>query len=567
VNTDKRGIRQLAQICAAKGMEQVVMSPGSRCAPLVIAFLAQPKIECIQIVDERSAAFYALGLAQQSGKPVGLICTSGSAVLNYAPAVAEAYYQKIPLVLLTADRPTEWIDQGENQSINQYRIYNNYIKASLDLPVNTDKDAELWYSNRIASEALNQAVYPYPGPVHLNIPLREPLYNTVSDLEEQPKVIEVAETETRLSQRSLNDLKSLWKQFPKKMIVAGGLQPSSSLRELLVKLGNRQDTVVLTESISNLSGEPFIDRIDPPVEVITGMEDPAAFIPDLLISFGGGLVTKKLKFLLRKHRPAEHWHISNSNQHWDTFQSLTKVLNCDPEWLFDELEELEEKETDFNSSWLNLQENCASWTTDYLNQQPFSDFLIYRQLIPILKEGNCVHWGNSTPVRYANLFRIPEGVMSYSNRGISGIDGIVSTAAGASRNFKGITLCVTGDLAFFYDSNAWWNNQLKRNFRVLLVNNGGGNIFRIIPGPDAAPGYPEFYEAPQDLKADKFAEAFGVDYAHIDDEAGLHEKLSWLIQPEAEKARILEVSTSNNVSAEVLRNYLKYIKQRYHEQA
>lgn len=187
MNTDKIHIQHLAGICAIKGIEYAVISPGSRCAPLTIAFNRQKEIECISIIDERSAAFVALGIAQQTEKPVALICTSGSAILNYAPALAEAYYQKIPLLVLSADRPNEWIDQGENQSIQQFEVYKNYIKKSFQLPLQVNNDKDLWYSDRIVSEAINTCMYPDFGPVHINIPLREPLYELTDKINNETK--------------------------------------------------------------------------------------------------------------------------------------------------------------------------------------------------------------------------------------------------------------------------------------------------------------------------------------------------------------------------------------------
>lgn len=548
-------------------MRQVVMSPGSRCAPLVLAFLAQEEIECIQIVDERSAAFFALGLAQKTNRPVGLVCTSGSAVLNYGPAVAEAFYQKMPLVLFTADRPNEWIDQGENQSINQYRIYNNYIKASLGIPSNTEQEAELWYSNRIVSEALNIAMNPYPGPVHVNIPLREPLYNTVEEVQDEPKTIEVVSSESQISEKGMKSLLEIWNSSEKKMIIAGGIRPSNELKGSMTDFKKREDVLVLTESISNLQEECDIDQIDPSVEIISSMEEKTKYIPDILITFGGGVVSKKLKFLLRKHRPKVHWHITNSNQHWDTFQSLTHVLNCQPDWFFREvLNKTEAQQNGYSSRWTAIAEKCNTWTSDYLKEQSFTDFKVFEQLVPKLESGLCLHLGNSTPVRYANLFSIPTGVEVFSNRGISGIDGIISTAVGAAKMHDGLTLCICGDLSFFYDSNAFWNKQISENFRVLMINNGGGNIFRIIPGPDKVPGYPDFFEAPQDLDAGSIAQSFGIDYQLSENESELEEGLNWLFDKNS-NARILEVKTPNNESATVLREYLNYIKSRYNEQA
>jgi 2-succinyl-5-enolpyruvyl-6-hydroxy-3-cyclohexene-1-carboxylate synthase len=418
----------------------------------------------------------------------------------------------------------------------------------------------------MVSEAINLTQQGFQGPVHLNIPLREPLYNTIEDTDDRPKLIDVTPFEQRITEEALLDLANLWNASQKKMIVVGGLKPNESLKDLLKSFAEREDTVVLTESISNLPGYPFLDRIDPVVELISELEDDSDFIPEILISLGGGLVSKKLKFLLRRHRPQEHWHITDSNQHWDTFQSLTKVLNCHPQGFLSSLKsQTKDSTSGFHEAWHTLSNKAVKWTKDYLTDKAFSDFKIFEMFIPKIPKGTCLHLGNSTPVRYANLFSLPEGIRVFSNRGISGIDGVVSTAAGASYNHKDLTVCVTGDLGFFYDSNAWWNQQLKPNFRVVLINNGGGNIFRIIPGPNTAPGYPEFYEAPQEADAASIANAFGVEYDQCADRESTNQKIDWLLDSNAAKARILEFKTSNQESAKLLRNYLSYLKSRNNE--
>jgi 2-succinyl-5-enolpyruvyl-6-hydroxy-3-cyclohexene-1-carboxylate synthase len=179
--SDHFAAAELARLCAAKGVKHVVISPGSRSAPLVIAFNGQEGIECLQVIDERSAAFFALGMAQQLHAPVALICTSGSAVLNYGPAIAEAFYQRIPLLVITADRPEEWVDQGEGQAIRQHGVLALHMKRSVQLPRITSDELARWHCGRLINEAIDETLLPVPGPVHVNVPFAEPLYGRTEE--------------------------------------------------------------------------------------------------------------------------------------------------------------------------------------------------------------------------------------------------------------------------------------------------------------------------------------------------------------------------------------------------
>ena len=555
-NTDKIHIQHLAEICARKGMKQVVLSPGSRCAPLVIAFNRHPEIECFSIVDERSAAFFALGLAQQSGKPVGLICTSGSAVLNYAPAVAEAFYQKIPLVLLTADRPNEWIDQGENQSIQQFEVFKNYIKKSYQLPTNVSTKEDLWYCDRLVSEALNNAVFPSFGPVHVNIPLREPLYTLVKAQTLDVKIVEAAKANISVELQELESLKTIWKKAKKKLIVVG-LQKhiNPKIKEVLSVLNKQDDIVVLHESISNFSAENTFGQIDPLIEVISKnkLKD---FVPEVIITFGNGVVSKKLKFWLRNNEVKQHWHISNNFEHWDNFQALTKVIQSDVVNFFNELKAVESSASNYFTLWKKLEEKVKVFSSNYLKETVYSDFKVFENIMKKIPEGTNIHFGNSTPVRYANLISLPKNITVNANRGVSGIDGQVSTALGASVFNKKLTICITGDLALMYDSNAFWNNYLHPNFKVILINNNGGNIFKIIPGPGSLQEVDKYFETNNRYSAAHLCNLHDLDYLLANNEQELEEKLS-LFFSKKNKASLLEIKTDGDISATILKKYFE----------
>lgn len=566
MNTDKKHIRNLAKICAIKGISKVVLSPGSRCAPLVIAFNRTEGIDCISVVDERSAAFYALGLAQQTLEPVALVCTSGSAALNYAPAIAEAYYQKIPLLILTADRPNEWIDQGENQSIQQFEMYKNYIKKSFQLPTQIAEEKDLWFSDRIVSEAINTTKFPDFGPVHINIPLREPLYNLVKDTDKPPKVIDFPRAKFSVDEHALIELKEAWNKAKKKLIVVGGQKKYfPKIEKALNSLAKDESVIVIKESISNVYGEDFIDTIDPLVEIINH-QNLEAYTPDLILTFGGGVVSKKLKFWLRKQASPQHWHITKSFEHWDNFQSLSKVIQADADYLLETLAASGAKVvSNYKADWKALNEKIKTYSTKYLKDLPFLDFTVFDFIIKNLPENCNLHLGNSTPVRYANLLSIaPKNTfLINSNRGVSGIDGVSSTAAGASiAHPSQTTICITGDIAFMYDINALWNKNLKPNFKIILINNNGGNIFKIIPGPDKLEELEQFFETQQQIEVAPLAKMHGFNYYKAVDEKDLETIYKDFLTDKKAPA-LLEIFTNNELSAQGLRNYFNELRNKF----
>jgi 2-succinyl-5-enolpyruvyl-6-hydroxy-3-cyclohexene-1-carboxylate synthase len=559
MDTDKHWIRDLAAICAAKGLTKVVLSPGSRCAPLVIAFNRHPGIECISIIDERCAAFFALGMAQQLQQPVGLICTSGSAVLNYAPAIAEAYYQKVPLVIFTADRPNELIDQQDGQTLRQYEIYRNYIKKSFELPYNVVDEDSLWYSNRMASEAINIASGPDMGPVHINVPLKEPLYGLKDyDAPAKPKIILETPIRPQIDEQAGIDILSGWKKYSKRMIVAGGMAPDATLISHINTIGADSGTIIMAEITSNLHGENLVKCLDPALEAIL-KDNKTLYQPELLITFGGSVVSKKLKTFLRSNPPKEHWHVDAGGAAIDTYKNLSRLISMHPvdffQWLSDNIEV--SNISNYRKDWLDAREVSHEKHAVQLQQAPHSDLKAFEAIMSGLPSNSNLQLGNSTPVRYASLFEIDDvrNINVNCNRGTSGIDGTVSTAAGAAFVTERLTTIIVGDVAFFYDSNALWNKHLPANLRIIVVNNGGGNIFRIIAGPAQLPELEQFFETKHTAKAEHLAKAYGIPYYFCDDYKQIENTLQEFYKPSA-TCQLLEITTPNDVSADMMKKYL-----------
>lgn len=558
----KEQIVRLAEIMTARGIQHVVVSPGSRNAPVAIIFSQTGKFRLVSVTDERSAGFFALGMAQQLEQPVALLCTSGSAAINYGPAISEAYYQKVPLLVITADRPVAWIDQGDGQTIRQNNLFSNYIRKSYQLPASTVDRESRWYFDRLVNEAVDHTRFPASGPVHLNLPLSEPLYE-LNDIPEVTdlRIMEVARTVTLPEASLLENLSGIWNASAKKMILAGQIPPGKEHDDLLRKVADDPSVVVLTETTSNLRGNGYIGCIDRVIEGLTPADK--AFAPDILITVGGAVISKKIKALLREMRPAHHWHIDpdTSGFHLDTYQSLTLTIPSEPSVFFREFEKFTTSaESNFRDRWTGRDAERRGKHADYMKQTGYSDIQVYETLFDHIPAGSHIHLGNSTPVRYAQLFDHPGRFRFWSNRGTSGIDGSVSTAVGAAWATVDPVTVISGDIGFFYDSNAIWNHNLSPRLRIVVINNGGGNIFRVLPGPDRYGELETFLETAHSFRTKGIAETFGVTYFRAGNADELSEALPEFYRNSGRPA-LLEIVTPAKESAAAIRNYFKYMIQ------
>jgi 2-succinyl-5-enolpyruvyl-6-hydroxy-3-cyclohexene-1-carboxylate synthase len=559
--SDKHNVQDLIHLLKAHGIQHIVISPGSRNAPLSLSFDSDPFFECYAVVDERSAAFFALGLAQQLIEPVVIVCTSGSAALNYAPAVAEAYYQEIPLIVITADRPLEWIDQGDGQTIRQSAIFGSMARFSANLPRESDDADTHWHNARLINEAILTSMAPVAGPVHLNMPFNEPLYRQVESPVHKIKVIERIEARPMLNPAMAQYLAQEITEAPRVLVLCGMMKPNTALNQALSFFAKQPNVLVLTETISNLHDEQFIACID---RLIMSFDDKdeQAFLPDLLITFGSNIVSKKIKALLRKNKQAKHWHVSQAAEVMDTFQTLSRIIPVEP---FVFLEQINEQlpgspASDYREKFMQRNSQCQSAQTDYLASAPFSDFKVFSILLASLPADLNLQMGNSSVVRYIQLFQPDSTACYYGNRGTSGIDGSVSTAVGAAWASNQTTLLITGDISFFYDSNALWNKHVSPDLKIVLINNGGGGIFRIIEGPESGRALETYFETHHQRNASAFAAQFGLNYWQAQNEAEVTAGLDALLT--AEGAGILEIFTPRELNDQVLKEHFRFIKER-----
>ena len=550
--SSKRLSQTITQLCLAKEIDHVVISPGSRNAPLTIGFTEQPHFKAFSIVDERCAAFFALGLAQQLDRPVALVCTSGSALLNYYPAVAEAYYSDIPLVVISADRPEHLVEVGDGQTIKQENVFKGHILYSANCKDN--EEAQISNETQI-NIALNTAIE-LNGPVHINAPFNEPLYHKVSDVEVRPQHVPA-----RLPEDVIPDfdaLRNIWKESKRKMIIMGVMSQETLPPEVIEQLANDPELIVFTETTSNTHHQSFFPALD---QLIFSLDEDGFrnLQPELLVTIGGMVISKKIKAFLRKYSPEHHWHV-DPKKAFDTYFALTEHIEMPPRRFFESLlRDINPKGSGYRDQWLDVKQHRLRKHDEYLTTIPYSDFTAYHTIFRAIPEGHMLQVANSAAIRYSQLFRIHPSVQVFCNRGTSGIDGSTSTAIGAAFGSGRKTVLVTGDLSFFYDSNALWNQYIPKDFRIIVVNNSGGGIFRILPGAKDAEHFENYFETTHQLTAKDLCNMYDLSYASANskEEIQLHLRNFFT---ESDRPKVLEIFTPAKINDKVLMDYFEFIR-------
>ncbi|MBB1138945.1 2-succinyl-5-enolpyruvyl-6-hydroxy-3-cyclohexene-1-carboxylic-acid synthase [Myroides sp. WP-1] len=544
---------QLAQsilsICKAKNIKHVVISPGSRNAPLTIGFTNDPFFTCYSIADERCAAFFGMGLAQQMHTPTILICTSGSALLNYYSAVAEAFYSQTPLIVLSADRPLHKIDIGDGQTIRQQHVYQNHIVYSANLTEEANRE-----NDQLIQTALDTALIKR-GPVHINAPFEEPLYQTTEHLTVHPKI-----EQTQLPNLPHVDIdyyKTEWNKASKKMILVGTYEPNSISAAVLANLAKDESTLFLAETLSNINDAQVINAIDRLVIPMTDA-DLQQLQPDILLTFGGMVVSKKIKQFLRQYTPKQHWHV-DTLRHYDTYDCLTDRIYSDAPSFLTQLTTptaIQPVNSTYKSWAHHLMDLRNAKHKDFLSTAQFSDLTAIDYLVAQLPLHSQLQVSNSAVIRYVQLTAVDPSIEVFCNRGTSGIDGCTSTAIGAAVGSGKPTVLMTGDISFFYDSNALWNGYIPKNFKIILINNGGGGIFRTLPGHQENEVFNTYFETTHQLTAEHLAAMYGFTYWCAKDQNELESQAAAFFQAH-DRPAILEVQTPTFLNDEVFKNYYR----------
>lgn len=552
--TDKLQCQILVETMHFHGVNHAVVSPGSRNAPLIIA-LSRSRIKTHIVVDERSAAYVALGMAQQLKAPVALVCTSGTALLNYAPAVAEAYYQKIPLIVVSADRPQEWIDQDDSQTIRQFKALDLFVKRSYDIPARCDDDTAVWYAERIVNDAMMEATSLRRAPVHINVQLAEPL----NGLTTEPYKLRRIHHYQSFDGICRDDIIKLKEQLLHKrvMIIAGFMELNEPLRQALNAIAANDYAVVLTETISNMADDFTINAIDRTLLAID--ENDKRYYPDVVITIGGAIVSRKIKAFLRKVKP-DHWYVGLNDVTVDCFQSLTRRIEANPDTFIPTLFQDSLTVKSFCTIWQDAHTAGLRRHHKYLEKIGWSDMKAYETIFDFYQQNPdnlIMHLSNGTTIRYAQLFGDRVIAPNFCNRGVSGIDGCTSTAIGAAM-VNGPAVLITGDMSFLYDISALSAITPKLQLKIVVVDNGGGGIFRFIDSTSSLPELEKYFVVKRNLDVEKVAASFGIKTYRADNADSLYEELSNMMVEDG--PAVLVVKTDGKRSAEILKNYFKPIK-------
>ena len=548
-------VSELFSLLAKFGVRHVICSPGSRNAVLLMQAEAYPEMRKTVVVDERCAAFVALGIAMVSQSPVALVCTSGSAVFDYAPALAEACYQGIPLIVISADRPYVWIDQDDSQTIRQFGALANIVKAQYDLDGDRGEEDYIWYANRVVNEGLLKALDSKQGPVHFNIHLNGDTAMEVSRNDDSRK-IDVITPPSRLSSETVKNL-AREAAGKKIMLVAGFMPPDNKVQKAVAMLEELPNVCIMAETISNLHLPNEAYMVDTALFKLS-QKDLKALAPDILISIGGALVSRRLKEFLRSNPPARHWSLSCSDNLIDCFRALTLKMECREapflQTLAKMMKRLEKgggKEDSYRNEWLKIRKATIG---DPLSR-PWSDLLALKMVFDALPQDANLFLSNGTSVRYAQILPYRLTHATYSNRGVSGIDGCTSTAVGGALVYDKLTCLVTGDMSFCYDLGGLGTRLAPPRMRIVVLDNGGGDIFRFISATKNLAIREKYLSARQELSVEALADAFGWEYFYADSPESLNTELEEFFSDTLLPA-ILHVDTSRSPNAEILTQFL-----------
>lgn len=564
--SDKENVNILTALLVAHGVKHAVVCPGSRNAPIVHNLNVCPNITCHPVTDERSAGFYALGMAQILRHPVAVCVTSGTALLNLLPATAEAYYQHVPLVVISGDRPAMWIDQQDGQTLPQLNALGRFVSKAVSLP-EPSTDDERWYCNRLVNEALLCCQRHGGSPVHLNVPISEPLFTfNVPALPTERVIRQIAATtDVAHCQPFLADFQSA----KRPMIVVGQLSNKEARRMALQLCELSTDVVVVYECLgmachedaprypNSLTEGHFPLHID---KVLAHMQQVEQYQPDVVVYLGGALVSKRLKAFLRQSPAAKTWIVNERGAIYDTFQNLSgviegassDVLEVILRYVRGEKEEQRQPfESVFRSRWATLIQQVQAQNERF--HPPYSSLQAVKLLFETAsnKGRYILHAANSMSVRLVNHFASD---YVFCNRGVNGIDGSLSTATGCSLVTTQNVYCVIGDLSFFYDQNALWHS-LRGNFRVLLLNNGGGVIFQSLPGLKDSTAHQTLISAQHHTSACGICQQNNVVYLSAHDEEELETHMNHFVNDNFDRPVVFEVFTLQQQDEQAMNEY------------
>lgn len=559
--SNKENVNILTSLLLEYGVSDAVVCPGSRNAPIVHNLSVCEAIRCRPVTDERSAAFYALGLSIATRRPTVVCVTSGSALLNVMPAVAEAAYQHVPLVVISADRPQQWIDQLDGQTIPQSDALGRFVRKAVQLP-EPHNDEERWLCRRLVNEAMHLATCRQGAPVHINVPISEPLFEF--DTEQLPQLSRFNNIKRAAIKDASMDMPEAFHEAKRPMIVIGQLAHGTISHETIRSLSEKY--VVMSEPLSNPSymtihfDEAIRYIVSDNSSINDDEDDKTAYYPDYVIYVGDTLVSKPARRFLRNAKAPSCLITPDAADIHDPLMTLTDIVECDSDSINALLASLcDAPDTDercrFHDRWQSFLDAYAAHADAYAPEySQMATVKYFEEQLADLDIDICVHYANSSAVRLACIYAQH---YVWCNRGVNGIEGSLSTAAGFSLATHDMTVCVIGDLSFFYDQNALWNSNLRGNLRIILLNNRGGGIFRQLPGLSDSPAADDLVMASHENTAQGICTQNDIGYLSAKNMDEMQIGVVTLLTRESERPMLLEVFTDSNDDVKVLEKYFK----------
>ena len=580
-------VQILVSLLKQHDIKHLVLSAGTRHVPLAHSVENDSFFKCYSVVDERSAAYFAMGLSKEIGEPVAIACTSSTATCNYVPAIAEAYYQKVPLLVLTGDRDPYFLDQMEDQMINQVDMYKNFCSTCVNLPV-VENEKDVWYCQRLINEALLELNHHGSGPVQINFPINQTIEDIAdASVPELPEYNKIIRLDYEIGQSVWKEKVEQLKKAKRILIVCGSSVPYS--KETLAKMEQfavKYNCVFATERLSNLHFNGSMDTYLLAESISVSVLRTIA--PDVVIFFGGNFVSRWKPMLKSMSEMFESWLISDNGIVMDPFRNLSTVFECSLHHFFDyfaenagkisnnkellkdlqryqdninmpTMEELYEKVNAFKIGDAKFKLQPPPTEEQLLDKNKLTAFSAMYYLAQKLPKKSLLHLSILNSTRIMQMFSFDTETSVYSNIGTDGIDGSMSTFFGQATASERPCFLVIGDLSFFYDMNSLGIRNIGKNVHILLVNNGGGAEFYFSMGPERLPNIDLHISAGHQKRAKEWVEANGISYM----QATTNEEYCSILPEFVSKEGpvLLEIFTEKKKDIDVLKGFRRMIHQ------
>lgn len=548
-----KSVQYLVAMLKNKGIKNIVVSAGTSHDAIARSLENDSFFKTYSIVDERSAAFFAIGLIQELNTTVAIVCTAGTAAVNYLTGVTEAFNRKLPLVVITADKNPYYLNQQEDQMTNQKDLFNNVVKHTVTLPIIKDKKDE-WYCKRLINEALLELNHHGNGPVHINIPIEDGMF-AVDNWFTTTKLPEV----NLIERIDIQTPENIWKEKfmslkGKKVLIIYGqdYHIKDSTVTNIEKIFKNYNCIISVDKLSNLHCEGTLETSRATL-IKKQTNDFGKVVPNVVITVAGNVAWDG-KFSLKKYKENfEHWIINGDGKVQDFYRNLTNIFECTTdEFLFQMAKYTVDKDNSYYKLWKEINDSFRFPDFEY------SNLYVTQKLMKKIPENSILNLGNSSTIRLAEYFDLDTSIQVYCNRGIHGIDGCMSTFIGQSATTDKLSFLIIGDLTFFYDMNALWNRYVGKNVRIMLVNNEGAALFHFNQGLKKYPTLNENVAAEHNATAKGWVESRGFKYLSSHNKSEFDKVLTEFVTEDSEQPIILEVFTKKEEDARLQHEFFDY---------